>query len=383
MAFAIASGVSPARGLFTAIIAGFVISLLGGSRVQIGGPTGAFVVLVYGIVERSGYEGLSLATLLAAILLIVFGLLRIGAWIQHVPHALITGFTTGLSLLIFSSQIRDFFGLSLTAMPTHFTSKWAAYFHAVDTIHLPTVMLATCSLLLILLMRKFLPKVPWGIAAIVLATVGAALFDLPVATIRSAFGVIPSELPSPSLPAWNIGWAKLPSLIIDGVAIALLAGIESLLSAVIGDRMLGSRHRPNAELVGQGVANFASVLFGGIPATGAIARTVANVKTGGQTPMAGMIHALTLFGIILFLAPVVSEIPLAALAAVLMVVSWNMSELPHFVRMLKGPTLQRAILLTGFFLTLFVDILAAIAGGMILHFLFKKWKAPASYTEEG
>lgn len=371
MAFAIASGVSPEKGLFTAVVAGFLISALGGSRVQIGGPTGAFVVLVYGIIQKSGYEGLAMATLVAAFLLIVFGLFRLGSFIQHVPHALVTGFTTGLALLIFSAQVRDFFGFSIQQMPVGFIEKWMVYAKAIGTCRLPTLFLGCASLGIIVFMRRFFPKLPWGIMAIALVAIVTYFFHLPVATIRTNFGLIPSSLPIPSLPAlhWN------GSILIDGIAIALLAGIESLLSAVIGDRVLGSKHRPNAELIGQGVANFASVMFGGIPATGAIARTVANIKTGAQTPMAGMVHAVTLLGVMIYLAPLVSEIPLAALSAVLMVIAWNMAELPYFLRLLKGARSEVAVLLTAFFLTVFVDITAAIIGGMLLSMILKRVSA--------
>jgi SulP family sulfate permease len=381
MAFAIASGTGPERGLFTAIVAGFLISALGGSRVQIGGPTGAFVVIVYDIVQRTGYEGLAVSTLIAAVLLVLLGLFRIGSWIKYVPHPLVTGFTTGIAVIIFSSQIKDFFGLNMGVPPAHFVAKWGAYWDAIGSTHLPTLFLGMGTLSLILAVRRFIPKIPWGIASIVIATLIAYWMDLPVETIQTKFGIIPRQLPIPSLPSFHLSQTQFSEIFMDAVAIAFLGGIESLLSAVIGDGMMGSRHKSNCELVGQGIANFASILFGGIPATGAIARTAANVKTGAQTPMAGMIHAVTLFCIILFLAPVVSQIPLAALAAVLMMVAWNMSEIGHFVRLLKAPAGDIAILLTAFLLTIFVDITIAISFGMILaSFFFMKRMSQLSKT---
>jgi SulP family sulfate permease len=382
MAFAIASGVTPDRGLYTAIVAGFLISLLGGSRAQIGGPTGAFVVLVYGIVQKSGYEGLALSTLLGAALLLVMGVCKIGSWIKYVPHPLVTGFTTGLAVMVFSSQIKDFFGLKMGSAPADFVNKWAAYFKAFPTFDPTTLLLGVGTFISILLIRKYAPKIQWGISAIILATLTCVLFDLPVETIQSKFGALPSALPSPSLPSLSLplgcSWAEIVS---NGVAIAFLGGIESLLSCVIADGMMGSRHKSNCELVGQGIANLASALFGGIPATGAIARTAVNVKSGAQTPLSGMIHALVLLLTLLCLAPIVSLIPLAALAAVLMMVAWNMSELSHFIHLLKAPAGDVAILATAFLLTIFVDITMAIFIGMILaSFLFMKRMSAFSKT---
>lgn len=381
MAFAISSGTTPDRGLFTAIIAGFVISALGGSRVQIGGPTGAFVVIVYDIMQRTGYEGLAISTLLAALFLVLLGIFRLGSWIKYVPHPLVTGFTTGIAVIIFSSQIKDFFGLNMGAPPADFVDKWIAYGKAFSSLHLPTCLLGIGTLAVILAVRKFIPKVPWGIAAIVIATLVSYFFDLPVETIQSKFGQIPRQLPIPSFPSLHIPDGKLAEIVMDAITIAFLAGIESLLSAVIADGMMGSRHKSNCELVGQGMANFASILFGGIPATGAIARTAANIKNGAQTPVAGMIHAITLFLILLFLAPIVSQIPLAALAAVLIMVAWNMSEIGHFIHLLRAPIGDMTILATAFLLTVFVDITIAVTLGMILaSFLFMKRMSDYSKT---
>ena len=267
MAFAIASGVGPERGLFTAIIAGFLISALGGSRFQIGGPTGAFVVIIYDIIQRTGYEGLAVSTLIAAALLVLWGVLRLGSWIKYVPHPLIMGFTTGIAVLIASSQIKDFFGLQMATPPADFVAKWGAYFHAFPTFEPATLGLAAGTLALICSLRKWAPSIPWGISAIVGASLVSYFFHLPVETIQSKFGGIPSSLPFPSLPSLNIPLSKLPELLADGLAIAFLGGIESLLSAVIGDGMTGGRHKSNCELIAQGIANFGSVLFGGIPAT--------------------------------------------------------------------------------------------------------------------
>ncbi len=381
MAFAIASGVDPERGLYTAIIAGFLISALGGSRIQIGGPTGAFVVIVYGIIQRTGYNGLCLSMVIAAFILVLLGIFRIGSWIKYVPHPLITGFTTGIAVIIFSTQIKDFFGLKMGTPPADFTEKWLSYLDAFPTFDPMTLSLAAGTLGAILLIRCLSPWLPWGISAIVLATAVCMVFHLPIETIESRFGEIPRSLPFPSFPSFLIPAGKFKEILIDGITIAFLGSIESLLSAVIGDGMIGGRHRSNCELIAQGAANFGSVIFGGIPATGAIARTAANIKTGAQTPMAGMIHALVLLFILYCLAPVVSQIPLAALSAVLIMVSWNMSEAGHFCRLLKAPYEDRIILLTAFLLTVFVDLTVAICVGMILaSFLFMKRMSQMSKT---
>jgi SulP family sulfate permease len=370
MAFAIASGVGPERGLYTAIIAGFLISAFGGSRVQIGGPTGAFVVIVYDVIQRTGYAGLCTSTLIAAGILILLGIFRYGSWIKYVPHPLIVGFTTGIAVIIFSTQIKDFFGLKMGTPAASFIGKWIAYFKAAPTFDPLTTSISAGTLAVILLIRKYWPSLPWGIVAIVLCTGICIAFGLPIETIYSRFGEIPRMVPWPAIPG-----LAMPNqeIVLDGITIALLGGIESLLSSVIGDGMIGGRHRSNCELIAQGVANFGSILFGGIPATGAIARTATNVKSGGQTPMAGMIHAVTLLLILLIAAPIVSRIPLAALAAILIMVSWNMSEAGHFIRLFKAPFEDRVILVTAFVLTVFVDITVAILFGMILaSLLFMK-----------
>lgn len=373
MAFAIASGVDPERGIFTAIVAGFLISLLGGSKVQIGGPTGAFVVIVYGMVGRLGYEGLLVATLMAAVLLVIMGLFRLGSWIKFVPYPLVTGFTTGIAVIIFSSQVKDFLGLKIDRLPADFLLKWKAMLSGIGSWDPMTCGVASGSLIAIILIRRFIPIIPWGIASIALATFVCWAFQLPVETVAQRYGEIPRVLPTPSLPTFDFSIESIRVLVPDAFTIALLAAIESLLSAVIADGMSGGRHKSNCELVAQGIANLGSVVFGGIPATGAIARTATNIKTGGKTPVAGMIHAITLFLFIFAFAPLVGKIPLAALSAVLVMVAWNMSELDHFRHLFKAPLGDVVILLSSFLLTILVDITVAVEVGMILAaFLFMK-----------
>lgn len=373
MAFAIASGVPPEKGIYTAIVAGFLISLLGGSRLQIGGPTGAFVVIIYGIMQRIGYDGLVIVTLMAGLLLLIAAFTRLGTLIKYIPYPLIMGFTTGIAVIIFSSQVKDFLGLKITEVPADFIPKWIAIFLALPTFHVPTFAIALSTLLFIILIRRFLPVIPWGIAAVVLATAVSWGLELPIETIASRFGDIPRMLPWPSLPQFSLSFQDVHELIPDAITVAFLAGIESLLSAMVADGMAGTRHQSNGELMGQGIANIASVIFGGIPATGAIARTATNIKTGAKTPVAGMIHAVTILLIILAFAPVVSQIPLAALSAVLVMVAWNMSELHHFRHLFKAPGSDVAVLLTTFALTVFVDLTVAVEVGMILAlFLFMK-----------
>jgi SulP family sulfate permease len=366
MGFAIAAGVGPERGLYTAIVAGFLVGFLGGTRVQIAGPTGAFVAVIYDIVARRGYEGLVPVAFMASLVLIALGLLRLGRLIRHIPIPIVVGFTSGIALLIFSSQIKGFFGLKMGAVPTGFIQKWQAYFPAFSTWSPLSTCFATATFGFMILIRRFLPVIPWGIAAIVLSTLTCYAFDLPLATIHSVFGELPRSLPMPSMPSLYFEWEMLR----DVMAIALLAGIESLLSAVIADRIQGTEHRSNCELVAHGVANFGSILFGGIPATAAIARTATNIKAGARTPMAGMIHAVTLFLIILFCAPVVSHVPLAGLSAVLIMVAWNMSEVDHFAAFLKSSLRDATLLISSFLMTVLFDLTLAVAVGMSLVALF-------------
>lgn len=371
IAFAIASGVSPEKGIFTAIIAGFIISALGGSRVQIGGPTGAFIVIVYGIVQQFGVNGLVVATFMAGVILIVMGLVRLGSVIKFIPYPLIVGFTTGIAIIIFSSQIKDFLGLKMGVVPADFIHKWATYFKHFSSVDSYATAIGTFTLLVVVFWPKITHKIPGSLVAIVITTIAVQFFKLPVETIGSRFGAIPSSLPHPSLP--NLNLAIIQKLIGPAFTIAVLAGIESLLSAVVADGMTGARHRSNTELIAQGAANIFSSLFGGIPATGAIARTATNIKNGGSTPIAGIIHAITLLTIMFFVGKWAALIPMATLAGILIVVAYNMSEMGSFISILKGPKSDAAILLATFLLTVLVDLTIAIEIGMILSsFLFMR-----------
>lgn len=371
IAFAIASGVSPEKGLFTAIIAGFVISAFGGSKVQIGGPTGAFIVIVYGIVQQYGVNGLIIATFLAGIMLIIMGVAKLGSVIKFVPHPLIVGFTSGIALIIFSSQMKDFFGLNMGAVPADFIDKWKDYFQHFGKVNLSAIGIAAGTTLLLFVVPRFNSRIPVSLIAIIGATAAAYFFHLDVETIGSKFGAIPSTLPAPILPDLDLQTIK--NMIQPAFTIALLGGIESLLSAVVADGMMGGNHRSNMELVAQGGANIFSALFGGIPATGAIARTVTNIKNGGRTPVAGIIHSITLLLIMLFFGKFAGLIPLASLAGILVVVAYNMSEWKSFVSLLKGPGSDVAVLLSTFILTVLVDLTIAIEIGMVLAaFLFMR-----------
>jgi len=364
IAFAIASGVSPERGLFTAIVAGFLVSLLGGSRVQIGGPTGAFVVIVLGVVQRHGYEGLALATLIAGVLIILMGLARFGILLKFIPYPVTTGFTTGIALIIFMSQLKDFFGLQVDSLPPQFLEKCTFLCLNFSTLNIWALLIGSGTLISIFLFRQYYPKLPGAIIAISFATLITSLFNLPLQTIESMFGEIPRMLPSPSLPTFSYDLMK--RVFPDAITIALLGAIESLLSAMVADGMIGHKHRSNGELVAQGIANIGSVIFGGIPATGAIARTTANIKMGAKTPIAGMIHAITLLLLMLLFAPFAGMIPLSALAAVLIFVAWNMSCLGHFYEILKGQKSEALILLATFLLTVLIDLTVAIQVGVVL-----------------
>jgi len=364
LAFAIASGVPPEKGLFTAIVAGFLISLLGGSRVQIGGPTGAFVVIVYAVVQKHGYDGLALATLIAAIMILLMGLMRFGILLKFIPYPVTTGFTTGIAFTIVFSQVKDFFGLEADKIPSEFFGKCTIYCQIFHTWNQWAVFIALFTLACIFLLKHYSPRWPGAITAIFLATAISQFFSLPVETIVSKFGEIPKVLPIPSLPYFSYDLFK--AVFPDAITIALLGAIESLLSAVVADGMIGTRHRSNMELIAQGFANIGSVIFGGIPATGAIARTSANIKMGAKTPVAGMIHAITLFLLMFFLAPLAGIIPLSALAGVLLFVAWNMSEISHFIEILKGQKGDAAILLATFLLTVLIDLASAVQVGVLL-----------------
>ena len=371
IAFAIASGVSPEKGIITAIIAGIIISSFGGSRVQIGGPTGAFIVIVYGIVQEFGINGLTIATFMAGIIIIGFGLARLGNLLKYIPYSLIVGFTSGIALIIFSSQINDFFGLHINKVPADFIDKWVMYFENFDKVNVYAIAIAVVTIILTLFFQKILKKIPGSIIAILLSTILVKVFDIPVDTIESNFGEIPNHFSLLSFP--NVDYETLKSLIQPAFAIALLGSIESLLSAVVSDSMIGGKHRSNMELIAQGTANIVSSIFGGIPATGAIARTATNIKNGGRTPIAGIIHALVLLAIMLLFAPYAKLIPLSCLAGILMVVAYHMSEWRQFKSILKGNRMDIIILLTTFFLTVIFDLVIAIEIGIVLSsFLFMK-----------
>jgi sulfate permease, SulP family len=371
IAFAIASGVSPEKGLYTAVIGGFIISALGGSRVQIGGPTGAFIVIVYGIVQVHGIDGLIMATFMAGVMLIIMGIARLGSVIKYIPYSLIIGFTSGIALIIFSSEVKDILGLKMGAVPADFTEKWKAYFQYFHTIRLYAVLIGAATIAIISFWPKITRKLPGSLIAILVTTMAVHLFHLPIETIGSRFGSITSSLPKPAIPHLDLGAVKL--LIRPAFTIALLGGIESLLSAVVADGMIGGNHKSHMELIAQGIANIFSSVFGGIPATGAIARTATNVKNGGRTPVAGIVHALTLLLILLFFGKWAALIPMATLAGVLIVVAYNMSEWRHFLSIVKGPRSDMAILTTTFLLTVFVDLTVAIEIGMVLAaFLFMR-----------
>ena len=371
IALAIASGVNPEQGLYTAIIAGFFISFLGGSRVQIGGPTAAFVVIIYGIIAEHGIPGLIIATLLAGVMLILMGLFHFGDLIKFIPKTITIGFTLGIAIGIVVGQIKDFLGLNMGAVPAEFLTKLVAYSHNLGSISYITLAIGILALLIQFFWPKVSKKIPGSLVAIIVTTLLVAIFKLPVKTIGDLY-TIKAGLPSFSMPV--LSFSLVREMILPAFTIAMLAAIESLLSAVVSDGMIGSKHKSNAELVGQGVGNILSALFGGIPATGAIARTAANVKNGGRTPVAGMVHALTLLLILLFLMPYASYIPMSCLAAILIIVGYNMSGWRTFVRIIKtAPKSDIAVLIITFLLTLFFDLVIAIEFGMVLAaFLFLK-----------
>jgi SulP family sulfate permease len=385
IAFAIASGVPPEAGLITAIVAGFLISALGGSRVQIGGPTGAFVVIVYGIVQQYGMDGLRVATLMAGVILVCFGLGKLGNYIKFIPYPVTLGFTTGIALIILSGQVKDFLGLSMGPVPAHFLEKWSAYGHALGSINSSAVLIALLALAIIIFWPRINRRIPGPFIALLVTTAVVHLLDVPVETIEQRFGGINARLSAPEVPDLTLN--SITALVGPAFAIALLAAIESLLSAVVADGMIGSKHRSNMELVAQGVANIASPIFGGIPATGAIARTATNVKNGARTPVAGIIHALTLLLITLFFGRWAGLIPMATLAAILVVVSYHMSEWRSFRAEFRAPRSDVIVMVTTFSLTVLVDLTVAIEVGMVLAaFLFMKRMAEvtnvSAVTEE-
>lgn len=365
MALAVASGAEPGAGLVTAIIAGFLVSALGGSRHQIGGPTGAFIPIVYVIIVTHGYDGLVLATLMAGVILVAAGLLRLGTWMKYLPQPLITGFTAGIAVIIFASQLKDLLGLQTPPLPAELLPKLAVMSQHLSSFNPWALGMALACAAIIVGARRIAPTAPGFLVAVVLAAVATAALGLPVDTIGGRFGAIPAALPAMALP--EISLARLASLLPAALTIAFLAGIESLLSAVVADGMTGRRHRSNTELIAQGAANVGSALFGGLPATGAIARTATNVRAGGRTPVAGMLHALFLLAFVLWAAGLASYVPMPALAGVLVVVAWNMSEHGHFRHTLRSaPMADRLVLVLTFLLTVFVDLTVAIEAGMVV-----------------
>lgn len=365
MAFSIACGLGPEKGLITAVVAGFLISLFSGSKYQIGGPTGAFVIIIAGILTKFGMDGLLVCTLMAGLLLIIMGICRMGALIRFIPFPVTTGFTSGIAVVIFSTQIKDMLGLTIPGnIPSEFIPKWGCYFSHLSTINWAAVALSAGTVLSILLFKKLNPRLPSMLLGMLSMTALAVIFKLPVETIGNRFGELPDSLPVPQLPGFD--FSNLHDLMMPAFTIALLAAIESLLSASVADGMTGSRHKPNAELVAQGIGNIGSALFLGIPATGAIARTATNVKAGGRTPVSGMIHALVLLAVLLAFSQYARMIPFCVLSGILAVVCYNMSEIHMFTRLAKGPRPDALVLALTFGLTVFVDLIVAVEVGVVL-----------------
>jgi SulP family sulfate permease len=378
MAFAIASGVPPEAGLYCAVITGFLISALGGSRTQIGGPTGAFVVVVSGIVATYGLDGLFHCTMMAGVMLLLLGLTGLGSVVKFIPRPVVIGFTNGIAVLIASTQIKDFFGLTVEKVPGEFLGRLEALASQFHTLSASSTILAVSSVAVIVLCMRFVKRVPGSIVALLLGTLAVVLLRLPVETIGTRFGGIPAGLPAFHLPTFQP--AQVPPLLAPAFTVAMLGAIESLLSAVVSDRMSGDRHNPNVELMAQGVANLASPLFGGLPATGAIARTATNIKSGAQTPVAGMVHALTLLAVLLFAAPLASHIPLPVLAGILAVVSYNMGEWKEIPKILKMTWADIAVWLATFLLTVFADLTLAVEVGIVLAALLYLGKVARTTT---
>ncbi len=368
IAFGIASGVTPEKGIITAVVAGFIISVFGGSKVQIGGPTGAFIIIIYGIIQKYGFEGLTIATLMAGAFLVLFGLLKLGTIIKYIPYPIIVGFTSGIAITIFTTQIKDLFGLTMTTVPSDFIEKWGAYIHAFSTIDAWSTLIGVASVAVIALTPKVSKKIPGSLVAIILMTVAALLLKnlagvTTIETIGDRFA-ISNQLPGAQVPAMS--WETVKSLVSPALTIAILGAIESLLSATVADGVIGDHHDSNTELVAQGIANIATPLFGGIPATGAIARTMTNINNGGRSPIAGIVHAVVLLLIFLFLMPLAKYIPMACLAGVLVIVSYGMSGWRSFKALMKNPKSDVAVLLITFFLTILFDLTIAIEVGLII-----------------
>lgn len=368
IAFGIASGVTPEKGIITAIVAGFVISALGGSKVQIGGPTGAFIIIIYGIIQQYGMEGLTIATLMAGVFLILFGLLHLGTIIKFIPYPIVVGFTSGIAVTIFTTQVKDLFGLNITSVPSDFIEKWICYFNNFSTVDLWSSVIGIVSVVIIMLTPKVSKKIPGSLVAIIVMTMAALLLKQfagveSIETIGDRFA-ISNSLPEATVPA--LSWETIKNLVSPAITIAILGAIESLLSAAVADGVIGDHHNSNTELIAQGVANLASPIFGGIPATGAIARTMTNINNGGRTPIAGIVHAVVLLLIFLFLMPLAKYIPMACLAGVLVVVSYGMSGWRSFLALMKNPKSDVTVLLITFFLTIIFDLTIAIEVGLII-----------------
>ena len=379
IAFAVASGVSPEKGIITAVVAGFIISAFGGSRVQIGGPTGAFIVILYGIIEQYGLDGLLFSTVLAGIILVFFGLFRFGNLLRYFPHPLIVGFTSAIAVVIFSTQVKDALGLPIQKLPADFFEKWQLYFVHISEFNPYSLTITIATIVITVLFKRYNSKIPGSFVALISLTLIVQLFNLPVTTIESFFGNISGSIDF-SIP--NFDLSKLSTYIVPAFVIALLGSVESLLSAVVADGMIGGAHRSNTELIAQGLANIVTPFFGGIPATGAIARTATNVENGGRTPIAGITHSLTLLFIMLFFMNYAKLIPMSVLAGILMVVAFNMSEYKSFISILKGSVYDYSVLLTTFVLTIVIDLTVAIEVGIVLSsLLFMKRMADVEKHE--
>lgn len=368
IAFGIASGVSPEKGIITAIVAGFIVSVFGGSRVQIGGPTGAFIIIIYGIIQQYGMQGLTIATIMAGVFLVLFGVLRLGTIIKYIPYPIVVGFTSGIAVTIFTTQVKDLFGLTMAELPSDFVEKWIAYAHDFTTLDGWTTFIGIVSVVVIAVTPRFSKKIPGSLVAIILMTIVALLLKhyagvTSIETIGDRFS-INSALPEAQMPA--LSWETVKGLVPPALTIAILGAIESLLSATVADGVIGHRHDSNTELVGQGIANLVSPLFGGIPATGAIARTMTNINNGGRTPVAGIVHAVVLLLIFLFLMPLAQYIPMACLAGVLVVVSYGMCGWRSFAMLMKNPKSDVTVLLITFFLTILFDLTVAIEVGLVI-----------------
>lgn len=364
IAIAIASGAAPVTGLITAIVGGFLISALGGSRVQIGGPTGAFIVVVYGVIAEHGHDGLVLATLMAGAIMVIAGYFKAGSLVKHIPEAVINGFTIGIAIIIATSQLSDLFGLDVADLPADFLPKTAALWQARDTLDPRALGLGVATIAIIVMLRRLLPRFPGLVVAIALCSAAVALLGLPVDTIQSRYGALPGSLPWPQLPSLSV--ARMLDLLPSALIIAFLAGVESLLSASVADRMIGGNTRPNAEVIAGGAANIGSALFGGLPATGAIARTATNVQAGGRTPVAGMVHALVILVVMLVAAPLAGYLAMPALAGLLLITAWNMSEPQHWRRHLAARRSDRVLLVITLVLTVLTDLTLAIGVGVAL-----------------